>query len=214
MVYNNLYESIDEFFIDVKKEIAIPVYNGEKVEEVLAKVSDKVWGIYQKNKGGVFQAPGTIHLRGKKAYDTYNEGSWLIDGKTVVMDLDGKNSDLKDYLPQRLKNFVEMINEFYLAETLASLGYKVRYGSNEEDMFNKTDLYIYIDGTEYAVSVFKDSMNAWEKAYDKVKKASVKHSNRVSFTYNNRELSAQDSECVKGWVEAVAQGKYKFGGFN
>lgn len=210
-IYNELYECIDEFGINVRKEIVEPINRGENEAEVLEAAADKVWAYYQKHKhNGIFGEAGTVELKAKR--NDNGLGKWDIYGKRLILNIDGEHSDLRAYLPTRLSRFVAMCQEYHLKNSLVSLGYEVREANTQEDCLLKVDLFVMIEGTEYAVSVFRDTQNAWEKAYEKLESCRDSIKNRVSFAFDRYYNNTTNIEHVLSWAKAVANNKNRFGG--
>lgn len=207
--YKGHYEAIDEFGIDMRKEIVEPLQRGQDKQEVLEAAAEKVWAYYQTRRNCW---DGKVELRGKKTKDTYRKGNWNIDGKHLILDIDGDNRDLKEYLPTRLSRFAAMCEEYHLAETLTRLGHTVRMATEQEDCLYKADLFITLAGTnkEYAVSVFKNTTTSWQDARKKLIKSRKATFNRVAFSFDKYMLNTKNIDQVQNWCKGIKKGLYQF----
>ena len=197
--YNELYECIDEFGLNMRTALLKPIKEGRPEEEVLQEVADKIWAYYQRNKldGSFGTKKGTIKLKAKNLYDI---GEWTLDG-CLVLNIDEEHKDLKDYLKIRVSRFLYIAQEHHLLETLLSLGFNVREATLEEDISEKVDLYIKHNGKEYAVSVFRNTTEGWEAAEKKLRSSRPIEKKRVFFVFDDE--GAKNPELVKAWIEKV-----------
>nr|DAP80550.1 MAG TPA: hypothetical protein [Caudoviricetes sp.] len=187
---------------NIKKDLIDPILQGVDQEEQLQYLADYVW--YMMNQDGNPEKLKTKGIYGKPEY--YPEGNW--NKRYLRIDILGEDSQLYYYIKDRIKNFLNMIHEYNLLNTLSEYTsiFKEIYMADEyTDKHYKIDL-IAIDheDTEWYISVYKSDDS---KAISKLNTDLAKSiENRLIYNVN-RSGSPKNPENIIKWEQQILNNK-------
>lgn len=202
--YKRMVQAIDGFTSylptgDFKRDLIDPVLEGVELEDQLQYLTDYIW--YKMHQGNNPEILKTKGVYGKSKY--YPEGNW--NGKYLRIDILDEDAEIYYYIKDRIRNFMNMLHEYHLLETLSSNTsiFKAIYMADEDtDKFYKIDL-IAIDANDeqWYISVYKsDDSKAISKLNSKLAKSIADH----RLIYNvNRSGSPKDPANITRWEQQI-----------
>ena len=212
MNYNNnnkfyrMAQAIDSFDLfmpqgDIVKDLIDPVRNGEcTFNERLDELVEYMWEEmnYDTNPQWIKENG----LAGKRKY--YPEGNWK--GNNLIIDIQGEDAGIKDFIKTRLMNFECMLYEDYLKDTLEDLELfaSIESATAYQDMIYKIDLIATDwEGEVFNISVYKsDDSTALYKLNHSTK--AKKYGNRLSYNVK-KSGDPRDKENVIKWFNEIVE---------
>lgn len=208
--FYKMAQAIDSFSLfmptgDVKKDLIEPVLEGTHTfDEIATEVAEYIWECmnYDTNPQWIRENG----LSGKKKY--YPEGNW--HNNKLYIDIEGEDAGLKDYIKSRLMNFEAMLYEYYLMESIESLGLfeQVKEADGTMDKIYKVDVLAKdLEGEAFNISVFKSTDKTALYKLNNSKKAKTIE-NRLAYNVNKLGDPRNPDNVMKWFDEMVYDNKH------